>query len=125
MRTRWRHRALALLLAIATVGCAGSGTQRASSSADACAPPKTVDERANGTAVRLCVDQILRVELHSTYWRDVASSQDAILLGGSTQALTTSPPFLVNLNALDRKFLITCEILSLSPRILPFTLSFI
>lgn len=91
MRTRWRHRALALLLAIATVGCAGSGTQRASSSAAACAPPKTVDERANGTAVRLCVGQILRVELHSTYWRDVASSQDAILLGGSTQALPTSP----------------------------------
>ena len=80
-----------LLLAIATVACAGSSTQPASSSHDGCAPPKTVDERANGTEVRLCVGQILRVELHSSYWRDVASSQDAILLGGSTQALPPSP----------------------------------
>jgi hypothetical protein len=90
-----RHRtvtALVLLLTLAAAGCAASSAQGASSSGASCGPPKVVDERANGSTVQLCVGQTLRVELHSTYWQGVASSDPAVLVGGSTKALAPSSP---------------------------------
>ncbi|MGZ4132259.1 MAG: hypothetical protein ACXVWF_04370 [Actinomycetota bacterium] len=91
MVTSWKRPVVFLVLMLATAGCAASSAQGASSSAASCGPPKVLDERANGTTVHLCVGQALRVELHSTYWQDVASSRASILLGGSTKALPPSP----------------------------------
>ena len=92
MFTTSKRLPLLLLLAILTAGCATTGAQGTSSSGASCGPPKVVDERANGSTVRLCVGQSLRVELHSTYWQNVASSDPSVLVGGSTRALAPSSP---------------------------------
>jgi hypothetical protein len=92
MITSWTRSILVLALTLATAACAASSAQGASSSAASCGPPKVVDEQANASTVQLCIGQTLRVELHSTYWQDVASSDPSVLVGGSTRAIAPSSP---------------------------------
>ncbi|MGE5227273.1 MAG: hypothetical protein ACM3OO_10410 [Planctomycetaceae bacterium] len=92
MITTSKRLLLLLLLGTLTAGCAASSARGASSSVASCGPPHVVDERANGTTVQLCVGQTLRIELHSTYWQDVVSSDPSVLAGGSTQAIAPSSP---------------------------------
>jgi hypothetical protein len=71
------------VIAAALVACGSApatppASTRAGSSTS-CSRAKAVSEHADGKTVRLCVRQKLEVELHSTYWRDLASSDRGVL----------------------------------------------
>jgi hypothetical protein len=66
-----------------------SGSASALSRAS-CAPPRTIGDRDDGRTVHLCVGQELRLDLASTYWRDVASSDPGVLRLSGTRVIPQS-----------------------------------
>jgi hypothetical protein len=92
-----RRRAAPLfgVIAAALAACGGAPAMPAAtrdSSNTLCSHTKVVSEHANGKTVHLCVRQKLVVKLHSTYWRDLASSNKGVLRKSGTTVVRPAPP---------------------------------
>jgi len=88
----------ATLLVAAPAGCStGAGQDMpAERPATSTAPPVAIhlDERDNGRTVHARPGQLIRLELHSSYWGDVASSAPPVLRqdGGTVASPGRCPP---------------------------------
>lgn len=82
-----------VLFAVSATACGTERTPTGSGPSDpACAIPKMVGDHANGTTVRLCVGQTLRLSLHSTYWGNIAGSPETVAKEvGSTIVVSPAP----------------------------------
>ena len=96
-RTGGRQRAgavaiLILALGAAACGRAGSPAGGSGGGSECSAPPIVVGDAANGRTVQACVGQTIRLELASTYWQDVSSSDEAVLAADGPSSVAPASP---------------------------------
>ena len=80
----------AALAACGSAPATGATTRQVAGTS--CSHTKVVSERAKGKTVHLCVRQKLIVKLHSTYWRDLASSNKGVLRKSGPTVVRPAPP---------------------------------
>jgi len=85
---------LVLVLALGTSACARAGSRAgvAGGASGCSASPVVIGDAVNGGSVHACVGQTIRLELGSTYWQDVASSDEGVLAADGPTSIAPASP---------------------------------